>query len=119
MRMTSVDLTSVLTLYDWAARTPLAATLVIGAAKYLIFAVPLAVVRRWREGLPLLVVTLVVGAARVAAAVHWPSDIVGTTLLALVLGWCACVLTGVVLPHLPLAIRARCGLAAAPPLPSA
>jgi undecaprenyl-diphosphatase len=66
--------------------------------------------RRWRVGLPLLVLTLLVGAARVAAALHWPSDIVGTTLVALVLGWCAIPLTEVVLARFPGPLLARVGI---------
>lgn len=51
--------------------------------------------RRWRLGLPLALITIIVGLARVASAVHWPSDIAGSIIIGLVLG----------LPALPLATR--------------
>ena len=77
--------------------------------------------RLWRVGLPLLLVALLVGFARVAAAVHWPSDIIGSALLALALGALAVVLTEALLARVPRHWQARCGLApgevTAPPAP--
>jgi undecaprenyl-diphosphatase len=67
--------------------------------------------RLWRFGLPLLLVALLVGFARVAAAVHWPSDIIGSALLALLLGALAVVLTDLLLARVPRRWQERCGLA--------
>lgn len=76
--------------------------------------------RLWRFGLPLLLVALLVGFARVASAVHWPSDIIGSALVALLLGALAVVLTDLLLARVPRPWQERCGLAprrleAAPP----
>ena len=49
--------------------------------------------RLYRLGWLLCVISLLVGLARVAGAVHWPSDILGTAILALGLGWLALPLT--------------------------
>lgn len=72
----------------------------VGAA----LAAPL-VWRLWRMGAPLLVVALLAGCARVAAGVHWPSDIAASAVLALALGALALPLTRVALEHTPRSLR--------------
>jgi undecaprenyl-diphosphatase len=74
--------------------------------------------RRWRLGLPLLVVALLAGMARVAAGVHWPSDIIGTALVALALGGLALPLTRAALAWLPRRVRRLTGLERRDPSPA-
>ena len=77
----------------------------VGAA----LAAPL-VWRLWRLGVPLLIVALLAGLARVAAGIHWPSDILGSALVALALGALALPLTRLALPWTPAPLRHAAGL---------
>ena len=63
-----------------------------------------------RVGLPLLLVALLVGFARVVAAVHWPSDILISAAVALALGALALPLTDALLARAPARLRTRAGL---------
>ena len=64
-----------------------------------------------RLGVPLLVVVLAVGLARVAAGVHWPSDILGSVLVSLTLGRLALPLTRMALARTPPPLQRWVGLA--------
>ncbi len=70
--------------------------------------------RMWQVGLPLLAVALLVGFARVAAGVHWPSDILGSALVALVLGALALPLTRAALAFTPPTLKRLVGLEESP-----
>ena len=66
--------------------------------------------RRHPLGYVLAVWTLLVGFARVAAGIHWPTDIIGTALIALALGALALPLASVVISLIPAPLRRLVGL---------
>ena len=66
--------------------------------------------RRHPLGYVLAVWTLLVGFARVAAGIHWPSDIIGTALIALALGALALPLASVALSLTPAPLKRLLGL---------
>ncbi|HUZ00842.1 MAG TPA: phosphatase PAP2 family protein [Thermomicrobiaceae bacterium] len=61
--------------------------------------------RRHPLGYVLAIWTLLVGFARVAAGIHWPTDIIGTALIALALGALALPLAPVVLGLVPAPLK--------------
>lgn len=73
--------------------------------------------RRPRRGLWLGLAVLVIGFARVASGVHYPSDIVGSAGLAGVLAGLALALTAAVVGRLPSGLARCTGLAPAPSPP--
>ncbi|HET9015515.1 MAG TPA: phosphatase PAP2 family protein [Thermomicrobiaceae bacterium] len=65
-------------------------------------------------GYVLAIFALVVGFARVATAVHWPSDILGTALIALVMGAIALPIAPIVIKLIPAPLKRLVGLEPAP-----
>lgn len=73
--------------------------------------------RLWRLGVPLLIIALLTGLARVVVGIHWPSDIIGSALVALGLGGLALPLTRVALAWLPTGLGRWLGLGNPEPSP--
>ena len=74
--------------------------------------------RRHPLGYAVAVWTLLVGFARVATAVHWPSDIIGTTILAFALGALALPVASLMLGLVPVPLKRLVGLEPARTVPA-